>query len=160
MDWITETWAQITQLGISGGTIVLLAYNTFVSTRLGSKRVDKLLDFTTVAHRTFTDVSNIIKNSLEAFKSELIATVVRPLQVQIKTEQDDKVFWQNIAVSALAVANVPVNQKQAMYDFAKKATSISAEAFKVLEQSIANDIKATQEITQQSSDLSNALNEV
>ena len=139
MDWLNEAWAQVTQLGISGGTLVLLGWNTFVSSRLGNKRVDKLLDFTSIAHKTFKNVGDLVKTSLDSFKNEFIETYLKPMQEQMKAEKDEKVFWQNIAVSAIAVANVPLNQKENMYAMAQKATNISQEATKILAQSIEND---------------------
>ena len=46
MDWVNSLYengyALIAQLGINVGTIGLVAWNTFVSTRLGAKRVDRL----------------------------------------------------------------------------------------------------------------------
>lgn len=140
MEWVNETWAQITSFGVSGGTLFLVAWNTFVSSRLGSKRVDKLLNFTTVAHKTFKDVKDIVSGELKVFVEDIKVNYLEPMKKQIQVEKEEKVFWQNIAISALAVAKVPVNQKQAMFEFAKKSTQISQEATKVLEQSIENDI--------------------
>lgn len=42
MEWVNETWAQITSFGVSGGTLFLVAWNTFISSRLG---VRELINF-------------------------------------------------------------------------------------------------------------------
>jgi hypothetical protein len=147
MDWLNEAWAQATQFGISGGTLGLLAWNTFVSSRLGNKRVDNLLNFTGLAHKTFKDVGALVETQLSSFRTEMIDKYLKPTQAQLENEKEEKVFWQNIAVSALAVANVPLNQKESMFAMAQKATSISNEATKVLEQSIANDKLKAQQAT-------------
>ena len=155
MDWLIqelkEGYALIAQFGVSLGTLGVVTWNTFVSSRLGSKRVDKLLDFTAVAHKTFTDVKNDVRVLFDGFQKNMIENVINPLQTRLNSEIKEKEFWQNMAISALAVANVPLNQKQAMFDFAKKATSISQEAFSILGLSIQNDI-AKQQITSQSQD--------
>lgn len=152
MDWLInelqEGWALIASFGVNLGTIGLVAWNTLVGSRLGSKRVDRLLDFTTVAHKTIVDVKAQVGVLFDGFKKEMIEKVVSPLQTQLKGEIKEKEFWQEMAISALAVANVPLNQKQAMFDFAKKATNISQEAVTVLNLAIQNDI-AKQQVTQQ-----------
>ena len=164
MDWLTnalqQTWAQAVEWGISVGTLGVVGWNTFVSSRLGSKRVDKLLDFTTVAHKTFTDVGSAVKVQLETFKNDLVNSVVKPLQSQVSVEQKEKVFWQDMAISALATANVPLSQKQVMYEFAKKQSKVSAEVLAILEQSIQNDILKLQQANQEQDTLKDTLNGV
>ena len=124
MDWLIrelqEGYAVIAQFGVSLGTLGVVGWNTFVSSRLGSKRVDKLLDFTTVAHKSFSDVGTAVKSQLTSFKEQLVKDIVKPLQTQIVVETKEKMFWQEMAISALATANVPLSQKQAMFEFAKK----------------------------------------
>lgn len=93
-----------------------------------------------MAHKTFKDVKDIVSGELKVFVEDIKVNYLEPMKKQIQVEKEEKVFWQNIAISALAVAKVPVNQKQAMFEFAKKSTQISQEATKVLEQSIENDI--------------------
>ena len=153
MDWLInelqEGWALIAGFGINLGTIVLVAWNTLVGSRLGAKRVDNLLNFTTVAHKTFTDVRKDIGAEFSTFKERMLKDVVNPLVQQLQAERKDNEFWKNVAVSSLAVANVPLNQKQQMYEFAKKATNISQEAINILGLSIQNDIAKTQIDTQE-----------
>lgn len=164
MDWLInelkEGYALIAQFGISLGTLGVVAWNTFVSSRLGSKRVDRLLNFTTVAHKTITDVKGDVSILFNAFKKDMIENVINPLQTQLSGEIKEKEFWQNIAVSALAVANVPLNQKQAMFDFAKKATNISQEAIAILGSSIQNDIAKQQIATQTQNELKDEIKAV
>lgn len=155
MDWLIqelkEGYALVAQFGISLGTLGVVAWNTLVGSRLGSKRVDRLLNFTTVAHKTITDVKGEVGVLFQSFKNEMVTNVIKPLQTQLQGEIKEKQFWQDMAISALAVANVPLNQKQAMFDFAKKATTVSQEAISILGLSIQNDI-AKQQIATQSQD--------
>lgn len=161
MDWlITELqdgWALIAGFGIDLGTIGLLAWNTMVSSRLGSKRVDRLLNFTTVAHKTFTDVGKDVKDLFSTFKAEMQQNVIAPMQAQLNAERKENTILKDLLVSTLAIANVPLNQKQAMYDFAKHATSVSAEAIKILEQSIQNDMAKQEQASQTQNAIKDAL---
>ena len=161
MDWLIqelqEGYALIAQFGVSLGTLGVVAWNTFVGSRLGSKRVDRLLNFTTVAHKTITDVKGEVKVLFSDFKNDMIKSVIQPLQTQLQGEIKEKQFWQDMAISALATANVPLNQKQAMFDFAKSATTVSQEAIAILGLSIQNDVSKEQKTTENNSQLNDTL---
>jgi hypothetical protein len=149
MDWVNEQWAMIASWGVNVGTLGVVFWNTFVASRLGAKRVDRLLDFTSVAHKTFSNVKVDIEKALLILDEKVINKYVKPLVQMVNAEKQEKLEWQNLAITAISLANVPLNMKQDIYAFAKKATQISQETISLMEKSILNDI-AKQELLQES----------
>jgi len=137
MEWVEIN--EFIQGGIGYVTIGLLAFKIFVLDKLGNKNVKKLMSFTALADKNV----KVSKTDNESFKKELIKVVieeiVKPMQLHINDLKNDNAKVVDIAVTTLAMVNVPLDTKKEFFKVITNVNNVSTSAVKVLELSIKND---------------------
>jgi|GEM_PF-4403624 len=162
MDWnsildnTAVLWGALGFAGLNTGLNVI----KFLNGILSGKNVKKLLSFTAIADKSIKDTKidliSLKKEVVESFKKEIVA----PLVAQVKKVKDDNEMLANIAVTALSLANVPLDQKKELFNALNKINSISQETQNLLNASIQTAEKQQEEEKQEDEELNETINNI
>jgi hypothetical protein len=126
-------WAGIITIG--GGVLVNVA--TFIKTTFSGKKFTKVSDFAVVADKSMkfakSEITEVKKEVMTLMKSEVVA----PLLEEIQQLKADNTKLANLAVTALSLTPIPLEQKKALLPVLSTIGTVSKEATAILQANIA-----------------------
>jgi hypothetical protein len=139
---------------IFGGTATgLIALKMFVFDSLSGKKVDRLMDFSSVAKKEFKAIGEIVTDGLDKFKKQLVAEVVTPLVQKSDMLVKENGVLANLVVQLISVSTLPYEQRVNVYKGVKVLSSINENVLRGLEVSLRLQEESTKQDSIQSGQL-------
>lgn len=129
----TAIWGMVIALGANGAVSIL----NFFRAGFSGKKIKNLSDFTVIASKGFDFAKQEITTMSNQIKAEVVETIVKPLTQELQGLKEENTLLANLAVMALSVAPVPLDQKKEIFLALSKVSSITTETTKLLEANIA-----------------------
>jgi len=130
---------------LAGGISVnaVISGINLIKSIFGGMKVSKLLNFTAVAENTVKDNQNVfaeLKKQFNTNASEFMADIktnfFEPMKKEVESLKTDNVMLANIVVTTLSLVNVPIEQKNQLFNSLCKISSVADETKKLLSASI------------------------
>ncbi len=145
-------------VGILGGGVSLTLIVKIISDAVSGKKLNKTIgNFGGLLSNNGNAILKIFNDFKEEVKTQVVDLVssVEVLLEENKKEKIEKEFFQDMLITTLSVANVPVSQRKEFYSAISKVSSISEAAKASLLSSIEAD---EQKVVVSNAQIDNALN--
>lgn len=138
IDWsalMEQGQAFWTAVAILGGNTVVNIFN-FFKTTVSGKKFSKVSDFAVVADQSIKfakkEMSDLKTQAVDLIKSDVVA----PLVAEIKALKEDNQKLTDLAVTALSLSPIPLEQKKALLPVLATIGTVSKEATVILQANI------------------------
>ena len=138
MEWFNQLFSNWGAEILAGSGLTLIAFKTFIADALSGKKVTNLVDFTAFAKSEMNKIGKIVIDGLDEFKVGFKKEIVEPLVAKINNLEAQNASSLNIIVLLASYINVPVAQKESLFQALKTIAVVNDNVMKVLELSIQN----------------------
>lgn len=149
-------WAGI--ITLCGGT--LLNIFTFIKTSVSGKKFTKVTDFAVVADQSIKFAKDEILKLKGEITTQIESTVVAPLVSEIKALKEDNTKLANLAVTALSLSPIPLEQKKALLPILSTIGTVSEQAAVILKATITKEELLQVQELESREDISESIKEI